>query len=239
MSLLVQIAPDVFRVPVVPADMVNAFALRDDDGQVTLVDTGLKGSPPKIVAALAEMGSAPQDVTRIVVTHSHADHVGGLRRVVDETAASVAVHAGDADDVAAGRGAPIDPSTWFGRLRTRQPGVAAVAVDTVLADGDELPIAGGLRVVHTPGHTPGHVSLLHRTSGTLITGDAIWNMNARRTWPVLAFCSDVALTQETAHRLAELEYTTAAFMHGPEIRGHGREAIREFLRRPRGFRMFL
>jgi glyoxylase-like metal-dependent hydrolase (beta-lactamase superfamily II) len=174
-----------------------------------------------------------------VITHSHFDHIGGLRGVVDETGAPVSVHADDADDVRLGRGAPVDPSTWFGRLRSRQPGVAAVPVDTFLADDDEMPVAGGVRVVHTPGHTPGHMSLLHQSSGTLITGDAIWNMNARRTWPVMAFCSDGALTRQTAHRLGELEYTTAAFTHGPEIRGTGREAIRDFLHRPRGFRAFL
>ncbi len=238
MTLTVTLAPGLVRIPLVPADMVNAYAFRDHDGQVTLVDTGTKGSPPRIVAALAEMGSTPADVTRIIVTHSHADHVGGLRRVVDETGAPVSAHADDADDIAAGRGAPLDPSSWFGRLRSRQFGSPAVPVDTVLADGDELPVAGGLRVVHTPGHTPGHVSLLHLPSGTLITGDAIWNMNARRTWPVMAFCSSGTLTKQTAHRLGELDYSTAAFMHGPEIRETGREAIRDFLRRPRGFRMF-
>jgi hypothetical protein len=64
-------------------------------------------------------------------------------------------------------------------------------------------------------------------------------MNARRTWPVMAFCSDGALSQQTANRLGELEYSTAAFTHGPEIRENGREAIRSFLARPRGFRMLL
>jgi hypothetical protein len=83
------------------------------------------------------------------------------------------------------------------------------------------------------------VSLLHRPSRTLVTGDAIWNMNGRRTWPVLAFCTDVALLEQTVHRLTELDYLTAAFTHGPEIFGSGREAVRAFVARPRPFRMFL
>ena len=87
-----------------------------------------------------------------------------------------------------------------------------------MSDG-ELLDGSALRVHHTPGHTPGHCSLLHEPSGTLITGDAIWNMRSRRTWPVLAFCTNAVLTEQTAATLGELEYTTAAFTHGPEIRG--------------------
>ena len=235
----VPIAPGLVRIPLVPMDLVNAFALRDQDGQVTLVDTGLKGSPERILAALAEWGAAPDDVTRIVITHAHSDHAGGVAALAERTGADVAVHGEDADDVQAGRSAPLDPSGWMGRIMRRAGGSDPAPVTSVLHDGQVLDVAGGLRVLHTPGHTPGHVSLVHLASGTLITGDAIWNMNARRTWPVLAFCTDRALTTQTAQRLADEEYETAAFMHGPEIRGRGREAVREFLRRPRGFRMFL
>lgn len=235
MSLSVSLAPGLVRIPLLPADLLNVFALRDDDGQVTLVDAGLKGSPRRILQALAELGSAPSDVTRIVATHSHGDHVGGLRAVAEQTGAQVAVHDDDAEDVRVGRGAPLDPTTRVGRLLLRNSAADAAPVDTALRDGDMLPVGGGLRVVHTPGHTPGHVSLLHEPTGTLITGDAIWNVRSRRTWPVMSFCSNVSLTKQTAQRLAELEYETAAFTHGPEIRRTGRDAIRSFLANPRTF----
>jgi len=91
-----------------------------------------------------------------------------------------------------------------------------------------VPFAGGIRVVHTPGHSPGHASYLHEESGTLITGDSIFNVLGRR-WPMKMLCSNFAMTKQTAHRLGELEYTTAAFTHGPEIRDRPREAIRAFL----------
>jgi glyoxylase-like metal-dependent hydrolase (beta-lactamase superfamily II) len=82
--------------------------------------------------------------------------------------------------------------------------------------------------VHTPGHSPGHASYLHEPSGTLITGDAIFNVLGRR-YPMKMLCSNFAMTKQTAHRLGELEYAVAAFTHGPEIRERPREAIRSFL----------
>lgn len=238
MSLSVAIARGVYRVPLLPRDLLNVYVLTDDDGQVTLVDAGLATSPKRILAALTEIGAGRVDVTRIIATHSHLDHVGGLKAVAERTGSPVAVHADDAADVRDGRGAPLDPALPLGRLMHRQPvGSAAVPVEEELHDGQVLPIAGGLEVVHTPGHTPGHISLLHRPSATLITGDAIWNMNSRRTWPVFAGCSDGHQTKQTAARLGDLEYRTAAFTHGPEIRDTGRDAVRAFLARPRGFRL--
>ena len=85
--------------------------------------------------------------------------------------------------------------------------------------------------MHTPGHTPGHISLLHQPSGVLITGDAIWNMRSKMTWPVAAFCTSFRENKQTAHVLGEIEYAVAAFTHGPEIRDDAREQVRGFLRR--------
>ena len=86
-----------------------------------------------------------------------------------------------------------------------------------LTDGQVVPFAGGIRVVHTPGHSPGHASYLLEESGVLITGDAIFNVLGRR-WPLKMLCTNFAMTKKTAQRLGELEYSTAAFTHGPEIR---------------------
>ncbi|HEY0700411.1 MAG TPA: MBL fold metallo-hydrolase, partial [Micromonospora sp.] len=73
-----ELAPGVFRIPTTIGDYVNVFAFRDDDGQVTLVDCGYWNAPKKIVAALRFIGSDPSDVTRILLTHAHGDHAGGL-----------------------------------------------------------------------------------------------------------------------------------------------------------------
>ena len=64
----------------------------------------------------------------------------------------------------------------------------------------------------------------------LITGDSIWNMLGRMTWPVRMLCTDSALGRRTAEVLGELDYDLVAFTHGPEIRENAREAVRSFLR---------
>ncbi|KRE54030.1 MBL fold metallo-hydrolase [Phycicoccus sp. Soil748] len=229
----VELAPGVWRIPLL-GDFVNGFILRDDDGQVTLVDMGVKKSGPKVMAALASIDSGPSDVTRLLLTHAHPDHAGGAAHVAAATGRDFAIHEDDASYAEAGQSPPRDQSFLMARLMTRLMGsgndYAAVTVGERLTDGQLLDVAGGLEVVHTPGHSPGHVAYLHRSSGVLITGDSIFNVRGVR-WPVRSFCTDFRLTQKTAHRLAELDYTTAAFTHGPHIADQPREAIRRFLAR--------
>lgn len=232
----VALAAGVYRIPTL-GDFINSYAFLQEDGSVTLVDCGLKRAPATIVRALESIGKHPRDVQRIVLTHAHFDHAGGASTMVGETAASgVDVHADDAGYVRTGTRAPADASSMFGRLFARAPwgDFRATPIAQELRDGQVLDVAGGLRVIHTPGHTPGHVSLLHPDSGVLITGDSIFNMNSRMSWPTKAVCTSFRQNVETAHVLGELDYSLAAFTHGPEIRDNAREQVRGFLRRARG-----
>jgi glyoxylase-like metal-dependent hydrolase (beta-lactamase superfamily II) len=228
-DLTVPLAPGVWRIPLV-RDFVNGFILRDQDGQVTLVDMGVKQSGKKVMAALASIGSGPSDVTRLMLTHAHPDHAGGAAYVAQQTGHAFGIHEADADFAREGVGPPRDRSFLLGRLLSRGPnGFAPVSVGETFTDGQLIPSLGGIQVVHTPGHSPGHASYLLQESGVLITGDAIFNVRGLR-WPIKAFCTDFRLTTQTAVRLAELEYSTAAFTHGPELRDRPREQIRRFLK---------
>jgi glyoxylase-like metal-dependent hydrolase (beta-lactamase superfamily II) len=226
----IELAPGVVRIPTIGAASTNSFALVDDDGSVTLVDCGLKRAPARIVAGLRAIGHHPGDVVRIVLTHAHGDHAGGAAEMVARTGAPVAVHEADTAYVEAGEHPPYDPSLLVGRLITRMPGggFPPVPVGDRLADGQLLDVAGGLRVVATPGHTPGHVSLLHEPSGTLITGDALFNLRHLRFSP-RPLCTDFRLNERTAHVLGEPAYDRVAFTHGTEILQGAREAVRGFL----------
>jgi glyoxylase-like metal-dependent hydrolase (beta-lactamase superfamily II) len=230
----VQLAQGVFRIPTAGKDLINSFALVQDDGSVTLVDTGLKKAPARITAALASIGKHPRDVTHIVLTHVHPDHAGGAAEMSRRTGAPVLVHGDDHGWARSGRiRGGNDPSTRMGRLfaRAGDGKVEPFEPGPALEDGQLLPLGGGVRVVHTPGHSPGHISLLVEPTRTLITGDALFNfrfLGGARISPAF-LCSDFAMTKRTAHRLGELEYDVAAFTHGPEIRDRARETVRDLL----------
>lgn len=231
----VELAPGIWRIPTVGRDYVNSFALVDDDGSVTLIDCGLKKAPPRLVAGLAALGKQPADVTRILLTHAHPDHAGGAAEMARRTGADVWVHEGEHAAAEAGTNPqPPDQRYLLGRLfgRLPDPGFEPFRPGPELHDGEVLPIAGGLRVVHTPGHSPGHVSFLQEPTRTLITGDSMFNFRFRGlTLSPKFLCADFALTRRTAHRLGELEYDVAAFTHGPEMTDRPREQIRSYLAR--------
>ncbi|HEX6151277.1 MBL fold metallo-hydrolase [Nocardioides sp.] len=228
----VLLAPGVWRVPLL-RDFINGFVFRDDDGQVTLLDMGLKGHGPKLLAALESIGSGPSDVTRLLLSHAHPDHLGGTAHVAKETGLAIEVHADDAAYVRRGEIAPQVAVGLLGRLLhllTPEQKLEPLPVAAELTDGQVLPVAGGLRVLHMPGHSPGHAGFLHEPSGVLVTGDAIMNPIGLR-WSPKSVCSDYRMSERTAHRLAELDYRVAAFTHGPEVRDRPREHIRRFLAR--------
>lgn len=229
----VTLATGVVRIPTM-GDFINSYAFLESDGSVTLVDCGLDRAPARIVAGLAAIGRHPRDVQRIVLTHAHYDHAGGAEAMLAQTGlAGVEAHADDAGFLRRGENPPVDTSTTGGRMFARSGGgtFRAVPVSRELHGGDALDVGGGIRVIHTPGHTPGHISLLHESSGVLITGDSIFNLRGLRTWPFAAFCTDYAQCKRTAAILGDLEFDIAAFTHGPEIRTRAREEIRRFLTR--------
>lgn len=230
----VQLAPGAWRIPTFGANYINSFAFEDADGSVVLVDAGLKGAPPRLVDALVAIGKAPEQVSTILLTHAHPDHQGGAAKLRTTTGAPVHVHDDDAGFVRTGKRPPGDPTLPLARVLSLLPGqMRSCPVDATFADNDLLPIGGGLRVLHTPGHSPGHCSFLHESSGVLVTGDAIFNIRDKMAYSVALFCSNFKLSQDSADRLGEVDYEIAAFTHGPEIRAGARDAVRSFLRKRR------
>jgi glyoxylase-like metal-dependent hydrolase (beta-lactamase superfamily II) len=213
----VRLADGVWRIPTAPGDMINSFALAGSDGGVTIVDAGLRIAlaRKRLVAGLAAIGAAPADVRRVVVTHAHPDHAGGLAALVEQTGCGVLAHERESVYLRDGR----SPRTRRGHRR----GFPAVTVTTEFQDGTLLP--GGLRAVHTPGHSPGHTALLHAESGVLFTGDAVLNVRGVR-YPPAFLCTDSDRNRDSADQLAELDFEVAAFAHGPELRRDAKAAVR-------------
>lgn len=229
--MAIEIAPNLYRLPTMGA-FINSYALINSDSSVTLVDCGLKGSYKKLIKDLGRIGKHPKDVTSIVLTHAHDDHVGGAAEMINRCEPSdVLMHEQDALLTSSGLTPPRDVSGLSGKFMAKLPQspYEPFHVTRNLKDGDIINTAGGLKVIHTPGHTLGHISLLHLESGSLITGDSIFNMTSRMTWSLSGFCVNYRQAQETARKFLDVEFTNACFTHGPEIKAKGKERIKQFL----------
>lgn len=206
---------------------VNVFLIEGDDG-LTIVDTGIAGSTDAILAAAAELGYTPDRVAGILVTHCHADHTGSLAEVQRLTHASVYMHQEDATLTCAGESMrPATPTPGvvlppgFGGWTLIEP-VARGAVREVV-DGDRVPLAGGIKVLHAPGHTAGHaLYLLPRAGGTLFVGDAAGNVTRLGASMVYEDHEQAAVDLE---RISEIDFDNALFSHGEPIVGRADEAF--------------
>ena len=229
--LIIELAPNVYRIPTMGSG-INSFLFKESDGSLTLVDCGLKSAPKKIEAAIKSLKRDMSDVKKVLFTHSHDDHAGGAAKVIELIGSpEVISHEVEREFLESGKTPPQDYAYFTGKFFRFMPSsrLDPISVTKTVRDGETLDIAGGLQIVHTPGHTPGHVSLLHRPSGTLITGDSVFNFGFKRAWSLSAFCTNFEQSKKTAYRFLDLDYTTAAFTHGPHIKDKGKIALKKFL----------
>jgi glyoxylase-like metal-dependent hydrolase (beta-lactamase superfamily II) len=202
---------------------VNAFLIVDEGG-LALVDSGLAKRKDTILSAVAGAGKQPADLKHILITHHHIDHIGSLADLKEATAASCYVHPADSPIVRGDQPQPgPNPESLLGKLagpileRLSTP-APPVAVDVEVADGEELPIAGGIKAVHTPGHTPGHLSYLLPSKKVLFVGDAAANL-LRLGLPLGMYTADRQQAKESIRKLAALEFDIACFGHGRVLKG--------------------
>jgi glyoxylase-like metal-dependent hydrolase (beta-lactamase superfamily II) len=213
-----QIVPDVHLIP---SSFVNCYLLVDAGG-LTLIDTGLPGNRNNVLNYIADAGRAPDEVRRILITHADGDHVGCLAALKEATGARVFASPIEARAIAAGRSSRELKTRGVQKLLGKLVGLALkakpVPVDEMLADAQELPVWGGLRVVETPGHTPGHISLFAPSAGVLFAGDSMVSENGAlresrgfNTW-------DEAKAIESVRRQAALGARIVCVGHGPVVR---------------------
>jgi glyoxylase-like metal-dependent hydrolase (beta-lactamase superfamily II) len=158
---------------------------------IVLVDTGVPGTVPLIDAGLDRRGARWADVTDIVLTHKHFDHVASLTEAV----------------ALAG-----DPAVWVG-AEDRQDVSFAGSISSLVA-GNRV---RDLITVATPGHTLGHRSFLHEPSGVLFAGDVAGTVGGVLRRGPEPFTEDAVTAERTLWQLADMPWTRAVFSHGPEV----------------------
>jgi glyoxylase-like metal-dependent hydrolase (beta-lactamase superfamily II) len=221
-----QLAPGILRIPT-RGDGDNCFLITDEDG-LTLVDVGWKNAPTVIRQALEAKGRSLADIRRIVITHAHPDHVRGLAELVARTDPGVLIHESEASWLAAGRVPSSGRSGAFGRTIDRLPLLhwEPVAATGTVADGA---VVGSLRVIHTPGHSPGHIVLQHEPSGAVLVGDAVFHRGELSSGRD-ALAADPALRDVSSSRMPR-GVSAVGFAHGTPLTGDEVSAFNAWLDR--------
>lgn len=200
----------------------NCYLLEGEDACV-LIDGGAPNQIRSFDERMAALGIAPSKVALIVLTHAHWDHIGSARALVERTGARLALHARERAIVEQGlKSMPPAVTPWgraFGALlNAALPFIAIEPARVDLAIGDEglslEPYGVPGRVVHTPGHSPGSVSIVLET-GEAFVGDMAMNglpLTRRPDLPI--FAEDIEEVRRSWRKLLELGVTTAFPAHG-------------------------
>ncbi|ARX66269.1 MBL fold metallo-hydrolase [Bacillus thuringiensis] len=141
-----------------------------DDEMAVLIDTGFPGQIKDIQVEMEKVGVSFDKLKVVILTHQDIDHIGGLPELLQRCRSNIKVYAHELDKPYIEGDLPLLKD---GNIENRPKGKVS---DTVI-DGQELPYCGGILILHTPGHTPGHISLYLKQSKILIAGDSMYSVN--------------------------------------------------------------
>lgn len=179
---------------------VSAYVLARG-GEAAVIDTGTAGSAPAIATSLGQIGLGWADVSHVVATHLHPDHVGSWAAVM-EGAASASGYAGQAD----------------------LPSIRSPRSLIGLSDGDSV---FDLRVIATPGHTPGHISLLDELAGILVAGDSLNGTDGTGlTGANPQYTPDMETANDSIAKMAGFDFSVVLVGHGEPVAENGSALVR-------------
>lgn len=202
----------------------NAYLLEADT--VTLVDTGFPLNRSSLQSELADTGTTPGDIDRVLLTHYDIDHVGGLSRLVPELQAPVFLGASDLDLIFGKTQPPLlNHKGLFHRgLRTLYSLPNELSFHPV-HDGDQI---DGFTAYHTPGHNPGHMVYIHEDLSVGLLGDLVWENDGDLTIPIWLDSYDMGELRASVQRIAieASHFEVACVGHGDPLKHGGMEALR-------------
>ena len=224
-----QITPGLWELDEIGED-VHCYLWQWEQGY-SLIDTGFPKDGRIILDALKSNRVPLHGIRRIIITHADPDHSGGLAQIRRATQAQVVCHAVEKEYLEHPQRRQI--SSWYMRIPLLAASLLpdyrlrAVAPDVLVVDGQELP--EGFIVIHTPGHSPGHISLLHKSRRILIAGDALSNRGGKLRVPTTKFTADLNNAQRSIWKLAKRygdDFEMVVFGHGPPLLANGGKRIK-------------
>lgn len=181
-----------------PRGIVKSFLVTGDE-RLILVDTGFSDADADIIMdAIENMGRKHSDLKLCVLTHRHGDHTGGLKKLKKTLKFEVMAHELDMP--------AIQKSTGH-------------EVERVLKGGERLPDCGGINILHTPGHTAGHISLHLPRIKTLIAGDAVVSAGEHLVVSPTYLSSDPEAAAQSVKRLIAMDLDLERLLvgHGDDV----------------------
>ena len=198
-----------------------------DSNSLVLIDAGFPGQTGAIAEAIDSAGFSAKNITHIILTHQDMDHVGCAKDMLKLSPnAQVMAHAEEAPYIN-GQKVPIklaamferydklpaDQKAWCDKIKNEYPNFT-IQINHTLSDGEVLPVCGGIEVIHTPGHTPGHISLYLQKSAILVTGDALNVIDGALTGPNPQHSYDMELALCSAEKAKKFPIKAVVSHHG-------------------------
>lgn len=212
----------------IASHMGTVYPVLIQDGQnLLLVDTGFPGQFDALQAAILDAGYSMDAITGIVLTHQDIDHIGNINEVKAASPnAKVYAHMAEAPYIQ-GDQTPVKVAQMQSAIESMTAEQRAffssfkaafenriTHVDIALADGDHIGDAVSIEIVHTPGHTPGHICLYARNAALLIAGDALNVQDGKLCGPSPAHTQDMACAVSSVGALRGRALQRIVCFHG-------------------------
>lgn len=201
-----------------------------DDTEVVLIDTGLPGQRELICEAVEKTGVPFERISKIIITHQDTDHIGSLAAIVKEATRVVEVFSHEVEkpyiqgDLTPIKMTPERMAQLEARLSKMSEkkrieiknifSNTLAKVDKTVEDAQELPFCGGIQVIYTPGHTPGHICLYLKKYKALVTGDAMNIVGGKLCGPNHQFTYNTEVALNSLKKLSQYDIKTVICYHG-------------------------
>lgn len=221
--------------PVMGPTEIFPVLLKDEDG-LTLIDTGMFGQYESLVQAISDSGEQLSDIRRIIITHQDIDHIGNLALLARELpGVRLFIHPDDLPAVTASQ--PMIkmnpqrvsqmPQAFQEQFSQFLEQLQTLDGITELHDGEHLPWGGGLEIIHTPGHTPGHICLYVLEEELLLAADELRVVEGKLAGPAESATPDMPLALRSLRKLEGRPIQSVLCYHGGLYEGSPQGLIDE------------
>lgn len=220
-----------------------------DENDAILIDTGYPGQLPLFRTEIEKAGVPFEKLGKVILTHQDIDHIGSLPGILAESSHKVEVLANEIEKsyiqgekrlikLSPEALAKMDelippevPAEWRKAFKAVLENPPTSPVDRTVVDGEELPYCGGIVVIDTPGHTPGHISLYHKQSKTFIAGDALGIVAGQLIGPEPQYTLDMTAAVKSLTKLMEYDIESIICYHGGLYSKNANQRIAELAQR--------